>query len=186
MARMESQQKHTRDNMRVLNEIENNDCYRKLVYNMVIDILRQVDTMSIDMAEQLEAETAVIPTRQENGYIVMPISPEYNNGICRHVAQVLLISELKKALDHELAAVAAWAVHEGDSKNSVAKAMHKHPSDLFSKQNLIGSDIQRLCAAHDAMENHPEDPRYDNIAVTLHDGFVYEIQRQKLPHPFRD
>lgn len=116
----------------------------------------------------------------------MPISPEYNNGICRHVAQVLLISELKKALDHELAAVAAWAVHEGDSKNSVAKAMHKHPSDLFSKRNLIGSDIQRLCAAHNAMENHPEDPRYDKIAVTLHDGFVYEIQRQKLPHPFRD
>lgn len=108
MARMESQQKHTRDNMRVLEEIENNDCYRKLVYNMVIDILRQVDTMSIDMAEQLEAETAVIPTRQENGYIVIPLSPEYNNGICRHVAQVLLISELKKALDHELAVVAAW------------------------------------------------------------------------------
>ena len=102
MARMESQQKHTRDNMRVLATIENDDNYRKLMYNKVIEILSQVDTMSIDLAEQLEAETAVIPTRRENGYIVIPLSPEYDNGLCRHVAQVLLISELKKALDHEL------------------------------------------------------------------------------------
>ena len=115
MARMESQQKHTRDNMRVLATIENDDNYRKLMYNKVIEILSQVDTMSIDLAEQLEAETAVIPTRRENGYIVIPLSPEYDNGLCRHVAQVLLISELKKALDHELAVVAAWAIHEGDS-----------------------------------------------------------------------
>ena len=64
MARMESQQKHTRDNMRVLATIENDDNYRKLMYNKVIEILSQVDTMSIDLAEQLEAETAVIPTRQ--------------------------------------------------------------------------------------------------------------------------
>ena len=68
MARMESQQKHTRDNMRVLATIENDDNYRKLMYNKVIEILSQVDTMSIDLAEQLEAETAVIPTRRENGY----------------------------------------------------------------------------------------------------------------------
>ena len=86
----------------------------------------------------------------------------------------------------KLAVVAAWAIHEGDSKNSVAKAMHKHPSDLFSKRNLIGGDIQRLCAAHDAMEANPDDPHFDSLAVTLHDGFVYEIQRQKAPHPFRD
>lgn len=72
MARMESQQKHTRDNMRVLATIENDDNYRKLMYNKVIEILSQVDTMSIDLAEQLEAETAVIPTRRENGYIVIP------------------------------------------------------------------------------------------------------------------
>lgn len=72
MARMESQQKHTRDNMRVLATIENDDNYRKLMYNKVIEILSQVDTMSIDLAEQLEAETAVIPTRRENGYIVYP------------------------------------------------------------------------------------------------------------------
>ena len=77
MARMESQQKHTRDNMRVLATIENDDNYRKLMYNKVIEILSQVDTMSIDLAEQLEAETAVIPTRRENGYIVIPLSPEY-------------------------------------------------------------------------------------------------------------
>lgn len=186
MARMESQQKHTRDNMRVLATIENDDNYRKLMYNKVIEILSQVDTMSIDLAEQLEAETAVIPTRRENGYIVIPLSPEYDNGLCRHVAQVLLISELKKALDHELAVVAAWAIHEGDSKNSVAKAMHKHSSDLFSKRNLIGSDIQRLCAAHDEMEAHPDDPAYDIIPVKLHDGFVYEIHRQKYPHPAAD
>lgn len=43
MARMESQQKHTRDNMRVLATIENDDNYRKLMYNKVIEILSQVD-----------------------------------------------------------------------------------------------------------------------------------------------
>lgn len=186
MARMESQQKHTRDNMRVLEEIENNDYYRGLVHNMVVDLLSQVDTMSIDLAKQLEEKTAVVPTHRENGYMVMSLSPEYDNGLCRHVAQVLLISELKKNLDHELAVVAAWAIHQGDSKNSVAKAMHKHPSDLFSKRNLIGSDIQRLCAAHDEMEAHPDDPAYDIIPVKLHDGFVYEIHRQKYPHPAAD
>lgn len=179
MARLESQQKHTRDNVRVLNEIEDNDYYRKLVHNMVVDLLDQVDDMSADQAKQLEAATAVRPMHRENGHIVMDLSPEYDNGLCHHVAQVLLISELKKALDHELATVAAWAIHQGDSQNSIAKAMHKHPSDLFSKRNLIGSDIQRLCAAHDAMDAHPDDPRYDKLAVKLHDGFIYEIYRQE-------
>ena len=177
MARLESPQKHTRDNMRVLKEIENSAYYSKLMHNMVLDLLDQVDEASTDLAKQLEAETAVMPIQRENGRIVMPLSPEYDNGLCHHVAQVLLISELKKALDHELAVVAAWAIHQGDSKNSVAKAMHKHASDLFSKQNLIGGDIQRLCAAHDAMEEHPDDSRYDKIAVKLHDGFIYEILR---------
>lgn len=38
MARMESQQKHTRDNMRVLATIENDDNYRKLMYLSLIHI----------------------------------------------------------------------------------------------------------------------------------------------------
>ena len=103
MARMESQQKHTRDNMRVLATIENDDNYRKLMYNKVIEILSQVDTMSIDLAEQLEAETAVIPTRRENGYIVIPLSPEYDNGLCRHVAQC-----------HDVASVCAFRTCDVD------------------------------------------------------------------------
>ena len=68
--------------MRVLATIENDDNYRKLMHNKVIEILNQVDTMSIDLAKQLEAETAAIPTRRENGYIVVSLSPEYDNGLC--------------------------------------------------------------------------------------------------------
>lgn len=37
MARLESPQKHTRDNMRVLKEIENSAYYSKLMHNMVLD-----------------------------------------------------------------------------------------------------------------------------------------------------
>lgn len=72
MARLESPQKHTRDNMRVLKEIENSAYYSKLMHNMVLDLLDQVDEASTDLAKQLEAETAVMPIQRENGRIVMP------------------------------------------------------------------------------------------------------------------
>ena len=78
MARMESQQKHTRDNMRVLATIENDDNYRKLMYNKVIEILSQVDTMSIDLAEQLEAENEI--TTQDPEFSV-----EYCIDLCNSV-----------------------------------------------------------------------------------------------------
>ncbi len=68
-----------------------------------------------------------------------------------------------------------------DSKNSVAKAMHKHPSDLFSKRNLIGSDIQRLCAAHDEMEAHPDDPAYDIIPVKTTMGSSTKYTGKNIP-----
>ena len=72
---------------------------------------------------------------------------------------------------------------------SLSQTLNQFAQNLgryLSKRNLIGSDIQRLCAAHDEMEAHPDDPAYDIIPVKLHDGFVYEIHRQKYPHPAAD
>lgn len=175
MARLDSQSLHQYDNAKRLNEIETSPHYHGLVHNMVVDLLNATADMVDKKAKELEAETSQTKTEwTDTGWIRVTSA---NNGLCHHVGRVLLIAELQAALDRELAQAAAWAIHVGDSKNSIARAMHKNPSNLFGKRNGVGDDIKRLLAAYEAMEKHPDDPAYDEIDVKLHDGYVYTAKR---------
>lgn len=175
MARLDSQSLHQYDNAKRLNEIETSPYYHGLVHDMIVDLLNETIDMVDKKAKELEAETTQMKTEwTDTGRIKATI---LDNGLCPHVGHVLLVAELQLALDRELAQAAAWAIHAGDSKNSIARAMHKNPSNLFGKRNGVGDDIKRLLAAYEAMEKHPDDPAYDEIDVKLHDGYVYTAKR---------
>lgn len=179
MASLESQALHQRDNAKRLKEIAENRYYQALVHNMVTDIINQVTEMILEQAKTLEQSTAI----NEENIIRLPhgrqlIDLNSDNGLCRHVGRVLLTYELRMALKHELASAAAYAINQGDSQNNVATAMRKTSSNLFHKHDITGEDIERLLAAYDNMDAHPDDPRYDEINVKLHDNYVFTAKRQ--------
>ncbi|KFI45910.1 hypothetical protein GA0061078_1702 [Bifidobacterium bohemicum] len=160
MARLKTQEVHARDNMRRLDELENDEHGREILRHHVVELLNELNDLISSHADRLEIDTS------EEG-------PD--SGLCHHVGRVLLSHELQEALNRVLAVEGATAVYRGDSRRSVAKAMHKDTANLF-KHSAIGDDISRLLDAMDRPWEYGSDGTRKEKSVTLHDGFEYAIQ----------
>ncbi|KFI44745.1 hypothetical protein GA0061078_0006 [Bifidobacterium bohemicum] len=161
MARLETQSLHQYDNARRLRDFDMNDQYRGLLKHHVTELIKQLNYDIVEMAEELEEETG--------GGV--------GKGLCHHVGAVLITAELQRELDRLLASQAAWAIHQGDSKGSVAKAMHKNPSNLYNRSN-IGIDIARLLKLYDEAERRLQEKGKGTdwfIATPLNDGYQFTI-----------
>ncbi len=169
---------HQYDNAQRLNEIRDDATLRGLVSDLVVDLLNEIGPLASNKAAELEKATDTdIQFCWTNDGIAGFEPEDSGKGLCRRVGSVLILSELQKALNHEIAVRAAWAINQGDSRNSVAKAMGRNPSNLYHKRNDMGDDIARMLAAYEQMDEHPHDSRYAAIDVKLHDGYTYTAQR---------
>lgn len=91
-------------------------------------------------------------------------------GMCDRIAMVKLDATLIESLEQELAWHAAWAIHEGDSKQSVAKAMNKEPANLMRQSTKLGRNIKKIIEAYNHSDGHtPDEPGYDEYTVNLDD-----------------
>lgn len=63
-------------------------------------------------------------------------------GMCDNVARILITRKLIERLTDKMVEACVTAIDAGDSKNSVARAVGKEPTNLFNRNSLLGARIQ--------------------------------------------
>lgn len=160
MARLDTREVHARDNMKRLDELENDEYGRALSRHHTVEIINELEKLIALHADELESETS---------------GSQPSSGLCHHVGRVLLAYEVQEALNEVLAVEGAKAIYRGDSRRSIAKAMHRDPANLF-KRSTIGDDISRLLEALEQPWEETDDGARKEKPVTLHNGVQYVIQ----------
>lgn len=111
---------------------------------------------------------------------------EEATGMCSRVASIRLTSYLMDALEEQLAWDTGFALHEGDSRQTVAKAMNKDPANISRSTTKLGRDIITIRKAYEYFDGHePDEPGYYAVSVRLENSSrilkVFHPEAKNLP-----